>query len=215
MKKLLIVLMFLAAPAVANAQVIVAKAPVTPSNPCTPTSCTGAYVGGFIAGNGTNADIVGSGLSGSVFAGGGIPGGVVGYQFANGTYFLAGEAGMGWQVNVGGSVNGLATNETGYLAYEGVKVGGQIAGLLGTQASTTIPTALVSRLISPYVIVGAVERPFANGWMTGAGATFDLSNTLFLDIGYKYINYGAATAGNLQFNSENLVTVGFNYKFNF
>jgi len=215
MKKYLILLAFLLLPAPAMAQ-LVAKSPITgPTNPCTPTSCTGAYVGGFLAGNGTNADIIGSGLSGSVFAGGGIPGMVAGYQFANGSYFLAAEAGIGWQINVGSTINGVNTSETGYMAYEGIKVGGQLAGILGTQASTTIPTVLTARLISPYVIVGAVERPFANGWMTGAGATFDLTPTLFLDIGYKYINYGATTAGALQFSSENLVTVGLDYKFNF
>jgi len=193
------------------------KAPsFTATGPCTPTSCTGLYVGGNLSGNGTNADIIGSGLSGSVFAGGGIPGVTGGYQFANGTYFAAAEAGIGWQINVGTAVNGVPDNETGYFAYEIAKVGGQISGLLGTQASATIPSALVSRLISPYVLVGAVERPFANGWATGAGATFDLSPTLFLDLRYMYVNYGAgASTGGLTFNNENLVTVGLDYKFGF
>ncbi len=224
MKKLLLALAFLY-PLTAHAETVIntttgsaivtKSAPLLPAfgNACTPTNCTGFYAGAFMAGNGTNADIVGNGLNGSVFAGGGIPGLTVGYQFANGTYFLGAEASIGYQVNVATTTNGVQSNEQGVFAQEGIKVGGNISGLLGQQASITIPNALVNQLISPYAGVWAVERGFANGWATGAGATFDISPRMFIDLRYEYINYGSATAGALNFNAENLVLVGLNYKF--
>ena len=200
---------------------IVAKAPtynsyLPASTPCTPTSCSGFYVGAFMAGNGTNADIVGNGINGSVFAGGGIPGIDVGYQLANGTYFAAAEAAIGYQVSVATGVNSTTGsaggNESGIFAQEIFKVGGSLGSLLGTQNPINVPSQLQAALISPYVLVGAVERPWANGWATGAGATFDLAPQMFLDIRYEYINYGVAGVGALTFNSENLVTVGLNWK---
>ena len=222
MRRILLVLAACLFATAANAQLVTKAPSLYSTGPCTPTSCTGFYVGGMMAGNGTNADIVGSGLSGSVFAGGGIPSIVAGYQFANGVYFAAAEVSIGWQIDV--NTNTVAsgakvanTTETGYMAFEGAKVGMQFAGILGSQSAPIgIPTALAARLISPYIIIGAVERPFANGWSTGAGATFDLSPTLFLDIRYMYINYGAgAVVNNIMFPSENLVSVGLNYKFGF
>lgn len=199
---------------IASAQTTPVVTKSTGGTPCSPTSCTGFYAGGFLAGNGTNADIIGSGIDGSVFAGGGIPGFDIGYQFANGTWFLGGEAGVGWQVNTATTANGTTTNESGVFGYEIAKVGGQLSGLLGTTASITPPSALTAQVISPYGLVGAVERQFASGWATGAGVTFDISPKVFLDLKYMYVNYGAgATVGNLTFPSENILMVSMNYKF--
>ncbi len=207
------------APAQAQTAPPVVKAPIfnsviPPASPCTPASCSGFYVGAFMAGNGTNADIVGSGINGSVFAGGGIPGLAMGFQLANGTYFAAAEVDAGYQVTVPTSVNSVGGNEQGIFAQEIAKVGMNLGGLLGSQAPINVPSQLTAQFISPYVLVGAVERSFANGWATGAGATFDITPHLFLDIRYEYINYGAgAGIGAISFTSENLVSAGLNYKF--
>jgi opacity protein-like surface antigen len=186
------------------------------TNPCSPTSCTGAYFGAFLAGNGTNADVVGNGLTGSVFSGGGMPGITAGYQFANGTYFAAAEAGIGYEVNVATSLNGQTSNATGLFAYEIIKAGGQLGGLLGQTTGISIPGQLTQQLISPYILVGAVERQFGQGWATGAGATFDITPKLFLDLSYMYVDYGAgATIGAVKVTNENWIRVGLDYKLNF
>jgi opacity protein-like surface antigen len=202
----------------AGAADMAVKAPVysVPSNPCTPTSCTGFYLGAAIGGVGSNADIVGNGVNGSVFAGGGIPMAVAGYQYAKGNWFFGGEVAVGGQISTKATVNGVSGNENGLFSYQIAKVGGNLSGILGNDsAPITIPSTLQKSLISPYVLVGAVERQFASGWATGAGATFDISSKMFLDVKYMYVNYGPSRNGNLQLNSENLILTGINYKFNY
>lgn len=191
-------------------------------NGCTPTSCSGIYVGGGIAGNGTNANIIGNGINNSVFAGGVLPSFDAGYQYAAGNWFFAGEFDAAAQLSsqvasmVGGSQNGA-------LLMEIVKVGGNLNGLLGTQIPITIPAKLASALISPYVFVGAAQHslgklPNSGAWATGtasgAGATFDINQNWFVDVRYTNIQYGASQNGSLGFDSQNLIGVSFNYKFN-
>lgn len=181
---------------------------------CTPTSCSGPYLGGSLGGAGSNLDVIGSGLNNSVFAGGGLPMVQGGYQFANGTWFFAGEAGGGYQVSTKATVGGVTGGENGFLFYEIVKVGGNLSSLLGNQSSPiTVPASLTSALISGYFLTGAVERQFASGWATGAGAVVAISPHSFIDIKYMYVNYGPSSNGAVNFNSENLLIAGFNYKF--
>ena len=47
------------------------KAPAYVSTPCTLTSCSGWYAGMGLSGSGTNANIIGNGIQGSVFSAGG------------------------------------------------------------------------------------------------------------------------------------------------
>jgi opacity protein-like surface antigen len=194
------------------------KAPVTSAvygSPCTTAYCTGFYAGVQLDGNGTNADILGSGLDGSVFAGGAVLGAQAGWQYWNGTMFFGVEAGIGDQVNAGTSINSVGSNETGYLAYQELQAGGTLSGLFGGSPAINVPTALSTDLIALYAAVGVAERPFATGWETGAGAKFTFPQTthVLLDIGYRYINYGTAQTGAISFNSENLIRVALSYKF--
>jgi opacity protein-like surface antigen len=198
------------------ADLIPTKAPPSTTTQCTIIQCTGFYAGGGFAGNGTNADILGSGLSGSVFGAGAIPFVDAGWQYWNSKLFIAAEVGVGNQLNMGGlNIN----NENGVFAYQEIQIGGSLYGLFGAQtAPITVPQTLTADLIAPYVAMGIVERPFGNGWQTGAGAKFTIAPNTFLDIGYRYINYGSATVGvgagaAAQFNAENLVRLSINYKF--
>ena len=94
-----------------------------PQTPCTPTSCTGFYVGAGVIGNGTNADIIGNGLSGSVFGAGAAPHLTAGYQLANGTYFLAVEGSIGYTVNSVVTAGGLTGTENGVMGMQTLKAG--------------------------------------------------------------------------------------------
>lgn len=183
--------------------------------PCTPTSCSGFYVGGVIGGAGTNADIIGNGVNGSVFAGGGIMGANVGYQYASGPWFVGAEAGLAYQFQTGATVNNVSGNASGLFGYQIVKFGGDLSGLLnnGNATGISIPPKLAQSLISPYLLTGAVERSFATGWATGAGATFDIGQHLFLDTKYMFVNYGPSNNGAMHLTNENLLLLGVNYKF--
>lgn len=201
---------------------IAKAAPLTTmfGQPCTPTSCTGFYVGGQIGGAGTNADVIGNGVNGSVFAGGGIAAVNAGYQYAAGNWFAAAEAAVGYQFqtgatvqNIAGASSGIQGNGSGFLAYQIVKAGGNLSALLGDAPPISISPKLKDALISPYVLVGGVERSFATGWATGAGATFDIGPRTFVDVKYMYVSYGPSSKGAFQLSNENLLFVGLNYKF--
>jgi len=184
-----------------------------PNPPCSVSACSGFYVGAGMAGNGTNADILGNGVSGSVFAGGGIPFVDGGWQSWNGTMMFGVEAGVGYQINTATAANGVGTNLQGVDAYQEIQLGGNLSNLVSGQQPVMVPTGLMASMMFPYVAFGAEERQFADGWRTGAGAKFLIGPEMFLDIGYRYINYGAATSGALSFPSENLVFLKFNRVF--
>src|SRR5947209_18566166 len=79
-------------PAIAADLPVATKAPAYVPT-CTVANCTGFYIGGHIEGEGSNADIIGSGINGSIFAGGAGLGIHAGYQLWNGQFFAAGEVG--------------------------------------------------------------------------------------------------------------------------
>ena len=76
LKLLLLTLMVLLPVSAVAADLPVKNA--TPSKTWTTTSATGCYLGANVMGVGSNLDIIGSGINGSVFAGGALLGGTAG-----------------------------------------------------------------------------------------------------------------------------------------
>lgn len=197
-----------------------ATAPAAPN--CTVTGCSGWYIGGNIIGTGSNLDIIGSGINGSVFSGGGALGLDAGYQFWNGQFFFAGEVFGDYDVLSHGVGSG---NQNSYLFGQVAKFGIGLSGLFGGAggASTTpsqspvpitVPAQLASSLISPYVQFGAVERPWGVGWATGAGADFVIAAGWNLDISYLYVQYNNASINPITTEqNENLIKLSLNRKF--
>lgn len=170
------------------------KAPpaaVSSSTPCTPTQCSGWYVGGVLA-NG-------------IFAGD------VGYQYWNSVAFLGFEGAFGGQVYTDAA---LTHNENGFFSYQIAKAGGSYTGLLGQQpAPPSGFPSITAQVIAPYALAGAVERDMKiggliTGWAVGGGTEFAVSNKAFVDLKYMYVNYG-----NAALPSESLILAGWNYKF--
>jgi len=196
---------------------------LAPIIPCTVMSCVSKfYVGAGLAGNGTNANIIGNGLTGSVFAGGGIPFVDAGWMSWNGTVLVGFEAGAGYQINTGATtINASGSvNPQGYMAYQEVQVGGALSQIFGGASPVVPPTGLTADLMTLYVAGGAEEHSYATGWRTGAGAKFILPNSnMIIDIGYRYTNFGAAQVGSMptgiaQFNAINLVYAKFDIPLN-
>jgi opacity protein-like surface antigen len=180
-----------ATPAPAPPPVIAAPA----AAPCSISNCSGLYVRAGITGLGTNVDVIGNGLSGSLFAGGSIFDVGVGYQLWNGTYFAAVEGSIGYQASNGPSVAGLSAGNI--VGLEQVKFGGALSGLLGQgQVGTTtggqapaqipVPAGLSSALIAPYYGIGMMQRGGSNVMVTGPGAEFALASSVSLDVQYLY-----------------------------
>ena len=187
--------------------------------PCTvsPLSCTGFYVGAGLGGIATNFDLVGSGISNSVFAGGALPFINVGWQYAYGSIYFAIDAGVGDQFSTSVNVNGVSGNQNGVYGYQEVQAGLSLAGLLDvtTTPLVSVPSVLSNRVIAPYLHLGIAERPWGNGVESGAGVKIDLTSHVLLDIKYTYVDYtgGAANNGPAHFNAENIVSIGAAYKF--
>lgn len=207
-------LTLLATPALAADLAVKAQPILGLNTACTPTSCTGLYVGANLGGSGTNADILGSGINNSIFAGGGIVGGTVGYQYSQNNWFLAAEASVNYEFQTQASINGVSGNANGFLGYEIVKLGGNVAALFNsTAAPVAIPPTLSNAVISPYILFGGVERSFANGWASGAGVTFDVGPHSFIDVKYMHVSYGPSSNAAFGLSEENLIFAGLNYKF--
>lgn len=204
----------------AHAADLTPKAPanafaVSNSSPCTPVSCTGPYGGVQIGGNGTNLDIIGSGLNNSVFAGGAVAGVKAGYQYTDTKWILGAEASVNYQFQSNATVNGVSGNTSGMFSYEVVKIGGNVSGLLGNSAPITVPPSLANSQIGLYGLAGPCQRQFkTSGWCSGGGGEFDISTHIFVNIDYIHAQYGAGTLNGLAaVSSEDRVMTGLNYKF--
>jgi hypothetical protein len=186
--------------------------------PCTvgPTSCSGPYLGAGLAGVATSANIIGSGLNGSVFAGGGMPQGSFGYLFANGVFLFNAEVDVGYQYNVNGTINGQSGGLTGAMVQEEVDFGVSTNTLFQSSSGNTNPFNLAFPLISPYIGAGMVEgnvfKP-AGAWESSAGVFLDVNANWFIKTGYEYISWGASTNGIQNTSGESLIFLRANYKF--
>jgi|SRR5882757_2242788 len=199
MRKLYLALLAstLATPAFAADLPVKAKS-FLPTITCTVTSCSGWYVGVDLTGIGSNADIIGQGLGGSVFAGGGMVGVSGGYQLWNGTYFAAFEVGCSYDAS---TITTLAATQR-YFCNQTVKLGGALSNIISLAQPTPsqggqavgVPSSLASALLAPYVLVGSAERSWGTAWDTGAGAQFIIAAGWNLKLEYHYLNYGQSAA---------------------
>lgn len=207
--------------------VFVTKAPVARAAPapvvCTLNQCSVWFVGPSIAGMGNNIDIIGQGISNSVFSNGGMVAGSVGGQFWNNGIFLGAENMAGWAFGAPSSVNGVGTNLSGGLDILWFEAGGSLGDLFGSGATPVpINTALAADLISLYFGTGPAQ-PFGSSslgtkafWTTGAGARYLIPNAsrpLLLDIKYVFGN-NTNNTGLTTNKNMNLVAVTLGIPFN-
>lgn len=189
------------------------------ATPCTVASCSGFYVGVGIADQGSNADIVGNGLAGSVFAGGMVPSVNVGYQYMQGPWMFGAELNVGYALATKVRVGAAGGSLDGVRFTQFFKAGGDLAGVFGGQSHIIVPAALASSVLSPYVGMGTTQwqlpGAWANGVVSGAGVLFNISPRLFGDLRYTYTNFDSAKAGNsTTIQNDQAVRISVNYKLN-
>lgn len=183
------------------------------SAPCTVIACTGFYVGGSLSGLGSNVDVIGQGFANSVFAGGGIFDLHAGYQYWNGGVFFAFEAAIGFE-----SQGGANTNKRRIVGLEEIKIGAALSGLLGGAATApttpsqspvpvAVPASFMQSLLSPYVVIGQLQRGGSSQWVSGAGAEFVLSSGVNVMVEYLY---GVPTSDD---KAAQIFRLGMNRKF--
>lgn len=203
--------------AVLAADLTVKATPFLAPAPCNLAKCSGWYVGGGLSGNGSSGQVTSGGLPVDVFASGTILDAHAGYQIWNGSALFAVEAGIGNQFS-NGPISGQF-GATTFMSYEGIKLGGTLAGLVGGSSTTDTTTpgqasgplsvfsSLENQMISPYVWLGAVQRGGYNQGTIGAGVEYVAAKNWNLDVRYVY-----APALN-ELSAMNQLTLGLNYHF--
>lgn len=193
------------------------SSPCTLATPATPLSCSGFYIGGGISGQGSNADIIGSGINGSVFAGGMVPQIDAGYQYISGNWLFGGEFDLGYAINSNINVNNTGSSVNGFRTTELFKVGGNLAGLLGTAPPITVPAALANSVLGMYGGIGATQwqmpGALASGTSSAVGFLFDIGPKWFGDMRYTYTNFNSAKVNNVVIQNDQSLSVRINYKF--
>jgi len=158
---------------------IITKGPAlaAPVSRCAPGACSGWYAGFGLIGNGTNADIVGNGINGSVFAAGGAVDIHGGYQLWNGALFAAAEASLGYEFssptsnvpvanNIGSSFVGMELVKLGYNFFPSQQAA------LTTSSQAPVPLTVPANLLAattPYLVFGGMQRHGISEWVNGAG----------------------------------------------
>lgn len=169
--------------------------PFTSATLCTPSSCSGWYAGFGILGDGSNADIVGSGINGSVFSSGGAIKVQGGYQLWNGAYFAAIEGGAGYEFTTNASA-GVPVVEKGgskFIGTELVKLGynffPQAGAAVTTPSQSPVPMTTAASLLAastPYFVFGGMQRRGVSEWVNGAGVQMIVAAGWSTDVKYLY-----------------------------
>jgi outer membrane immunogenic protein len=209
-----------AGPAIA-ADMPTKAAPAPYMSVCTVTNCTGFYAGGHVEGEGSNADILGSGINGSIFANGAGLGLHAGYQLWNGNFFAAGEVGGTYDVGsrtVIGDIANVSPWSFEYLAKFGIGLQNLFNSGPPTpsQGPVSVIQNLNAALVSPYAIVGGRTRNFGTGLVTGAGMEYTLGGGWNAYAEYLHVNYNQTDTSGVvpvTIGTENVVRAGINRKF--
>jgi hypothetical protein len=195
------------------------KAPARPPA-CTLTSCTGLFVGGFLANAGGNLDVIGSGLTGLAQNGLGFGGQVGAEYFANNVYAAI-------YVDLQNDLDINAPPGTSFASRLTYGIGGRLgyslaaafgAATTGT-AAPTLPQQFLASLMTPYVNVWEGKRHDQLALRSGAGveALLSTSNTLNADYFHYTYNQGG-TAGTMnglpvKLTDDNEFRLSFNHHF--
>jgi len=161
---------------------------------CAPQNCSGWYAGFGILGDGSNADVIGNGINGSVFSTGGAIKIQGGYQLWNGAWFAAFDGSVGYQFTTN-STAGVVANATGnrFIGTELIKLGynfftsPQTAPVVPSQSP--IPLIVPANLLAsstPYMTFGGMQRRGISEWVNGVGVQTVIAAGWSTDAKYLY-----------------------------
>lgn len=196
MKRLIGILFagLLAAPALAADLPTKAVPYATAAYACVPQNCSGWYAGFGILGDGSNADVIGNGINGSVFSTGGAIKIQGGYQIWNGQWFAAIEGSVGYEFTTNASA-GAVFNSRGdrFIGTELVKLGYNFfpstAAATPVAGQSPVPLTVPANLLAsstPYLTFGGMQRRGLNQWVNGAGVQTVIAAGWSTDVKYLY-----------------------------
>jgi opacity protein-like surface antigen len=207
----MIVCLFLAGNAYA---VDLTKAPPIAKATCTLTSCVGVFIGGSIANDGGNLDVIGTGLQG--VANNQSLGSQFGLEYFRNNIYAAGLIHVNYDMalNTGGLgiTDKVSFGVCGRLGYSLASFFG--AGATG-QAAPTLPQQLAASLMTPYVNICEDRRHGQPAIGTGAGVEALVSQNWTANADYLHytFNQGGNAGGvvPLTQKDENAVMFSINY----
>ena len=184
----------LAADLAVKAQPRIVGAFDAPASGCVPQSCSGWYAGFGILGDGSNADVIGNGINGSVFSTGGAIKVQGGYQLWNGQWFAAIDGSVGYEFTTNASA-GAVFNGGGsrFIGTELVKLGYNFfpstAAAVPVNGQSPVPITVPANLLAsstPYLTFGGMQRRGLNQWVNGAGIQTVVAAGWSTDVKYLY-----------------------------
>lgn len=186
---------FVASPALAADIVpLPAKAPFASARSCTPQDCSGWYAGFGILGDGSNADVIGNGINGSVFSTGGALKLQGGYQLWNGAWFAAIDGSVGYEFTTNSSAGAVANaGGSRFIGTELVKLGYNFfpsaAQAMATPSQSPVPLVVPANLLAsstPYLTFGGMQRRGISEWVNGVGVQTVIAAGWSTDVKYLY-----------------------------
>ena len=162
--------------------------------PCAAGSCSGWYAGFGILGDGSNADVIGNGINGSVFSTGGALKLQGGYQLWNGSWFAAIEGSAGYEFTTNSSAGAVANaNGSRFIGTELVKLGYNFfpssLNAPVTPSQSPIPLSVPANLLAsstPYMVFGGMQRRGISEWVNGVGVQTIIAAGWSSDVKYLY-----------------------------
>jgi hypothetical protein len=132
----------------------------------------GFFIGAGVSGAGTNFDVLGNGINGSINANGTVIDGHVSAKFYNDTMYAAVTAGCGYDMTMNASAaGGLPSNHL--FCTELVDAGGFLPNLMNVSTSV-LPDFLKGAI--PFATVGMAQRMSKTGRVAGIGAIMPIAN---------------------------------------
>lgn len=160
---------------------------------CTPQNCSGGYLGFGVAGDGSNADIVGNGINGSVFSSGGALKVQGGYQFWSGAWFAALDLSAGYEFTTATSAGIPTAGGSKFLGTELIKLGYNFfpasSTALTTPSQSPVAMTVATNILSsstPYFNFGGMQRRGVTEWVNGAGVQTVIAAGWSSDVSYLY-----------------------------
>jgi opacity protein-like surface antigen len=100
---------------------------------------------------------------------------------------------------------------------EFVDLGMPLSSIFGATPTVpgTLPASILASTLSPYIKLGAIERPWGSAWATGAGVAFDVSARWFGKLDYIHAVYSNTTLadGSTSQKTDDIIKFSLNYKF--
>ena len=161
---------------------------------CAPGACSGWYAGFGILGDGSNADVIGNGINGSVFSTGGALKLQGGYQLWNGPWFAAIEGGVGYEFTTNSSANVVINNRgSRFIGTELVKLGYNFfpstQSAVVSPSQSPVPLIVPANLMAattPYLTFGGLQRRGISEWVNGVGVQTIIAAGWSTDVKYLY-----------------------------